>query len=60
MQVALSVGVQKMVRSDIAGSGASFTIDTDLKKEQVRNDPEFDPFLFVERGQEHLVYEKKK
>ncbi|MFU8806240.1 MAG: pyruvate, water dikinase, partial [Bradymonadaceae bacterium] len=29
MEVALSVGVQKMVRSDKAGSGVMFTIDTD-------------------------------
>ncbi len=29
MDVALSVGVQKMVRSDEAGSGVMFTIDTD-------------------------------
>jgi pyruvate,water dikinase len=29
MQVALSVGVQKMVRSDKAGSGVMFTIDTE-------------------------------
>ncbi len=29
MQVALSVGVQKMVRSDQAGSGVMFTIDTE-------------------------------
>jgi pyruvate, water dikinase len=29
MKVALSVGVQKMVRSDLAGSGVLFTIDTD-------------------------------
>ena len=29
MAVALSVGVQKMVRSDLAGAGVMFTIDTD-------------------------------
>lgn len=29
MQVALSIGVQKMVRSDLAGSGVMFTIDTE-------------------------------
>ena len=29
MEVALSVGVQKMVRSDLAGSGVAFTIDTE-------------------------------
>ena len=29
MQVALSVGVQKMVRSDLAGSGVMFTLDTE-------------------------------
>jgi pyruvate,water dikinase len=29
LQVALSVGVQKMVRSDKAGSGVMFTLDTD-------------------------------
>jgi pyruvate,water dikinase len=29
MKVALSVGVQKMVRSDLAGSGVMFTLDTD-------------------------------
>ncbi|MFW6117428.1 MAG: phosphoenolpyruvate synthase [Thermoproteota archaeon] len=29
MQVALSIGVQKMVRSDKAGAGVLFTIDTD-------------------------------
>ncbi len=29
MEVALSVGVQKMVRSDLAGSGVLFTIDTE-------------------------------
>jgi pyruvate,water dikinase len=29
MKVALSVGVQKMVRSDLAGSGVLFTLDTD-------------------------------
>jgi len=29
MQVALSIGVQKMVRSDKAGSGVMFTIDTE-------------------------------
>jgi len=29
MQVALSIGVQKMVRSDLAGSGVMFSIDTD-------------------------------
>lgn len=29
MQVALSVGVQKMVRADLAGSGVLFTIDTE-------------------------------
>jgi pyruvate,water dikinase len=29
MQVALSVGVQKMVRSDLAGAGVMFSIDTD-------------------------------
>jgi pyruvate,water dikinase len=29
MQVALSVGVQKMVRSDKAGAGVMFSIDTD-------------------------------
>ena len=29
MEVALSVGVQQMVRSDIAGAGVMFTLDTD-------------------------------
>lgn len=29
MKVALSIGVQKMVRSDLAGSGVMFTIDTE-------------------------------
>ena len=29
MKVALSVGIQKMVRSDLAGSGVLFTLDTD-------------------------------
>ena len=29
LDIALSVGVQKMVRSDIGGSGVAFTIDTD-------------------------------
>src|SRR5690606_28927435 len=29
MQVAISVGVQKMVRSDLAGAGVMFTIDTE-------------------------------
>jgi pyruvate,water dikinase len=29
MSVALSVGVQKMVRSDLAGAGVMFTLDTD-------------------------------
>jgi pyruvate,water dikinase len=29
MQVALSIGVQKMVRSDLAGSGVIFTLDTE-------------------------------
>ncbi len=29
MDVALSVGIQKMVRSDLAGSGVLFTLDTD-------------------------------
>jgi pyruvate,water dikinase len=29
MKVALSVGVQKMVRSDLAGSGVMFSLDTD-------------------------------
>lgn len=29
MKIALSVGVQKMVRSDLAGSGVMFTLDTD-------------------------------
>ena len=29
LQVALSVGVQEMVRSDLAGAGVMFTIDTD-------------------------------
>ncbi len=29
MNVALSVGIQKMVRSDLAGSGVLFTLDTD-------------------------------
>lgn len=29
MQVALSIGIQKMVRSDLAGSGVIFTIDTE-------------------------------
>jgi pyruvate,water dikinase len=29
MKVALSVGVQKMVRSDKAGSGVMFSIDTE-------------------------------
>jgi len=29
MQVALSIGVQKMVRSDLAGAGVMFSIDTD-------------------------------
>ncbi|MDT8379348.1 MAG: phosphoenolpyruvate synthase [Desulfotignum sp.] len=29
MKVALSVGVQKMVRSDLSGSGVLFTLDTD-------------------------------
>lgn len=29
MQVALSIGVQKMVRSDLAGSGVMFTLDTE-------------------------------
>lgn len=29
MKVALSIGVQKMVRSDLAGSGVIFTIDTE-------------------------------
>jgi len=29
MEVALSVGIQKMVRSDLAGSGVMFTLDTD-------------------------------
>ncbi|MDG5815136.1 phosphoenolpyruvate synthase [Chitinispirillales bacterium ANBcel5] len=29
MKVALSVGIQKMVRSDLAGSGVMFTLDTD-------------------------------
>jgi pyruvate,water dikinase len=29
MKVALSVGVQKMVRSDLAGSGVMFTLDTE-------------------------------
>jgi pyruvate,water dikinase len=28
MEVALSIGVQKMVRSDMAGSGVMFSIDT--------------------------------
>jgi len=31
MQVALSVGVQKMVRSDLASSGVMFTIDTETE-----------------------------
>lgn len=29
LKIALSVGIQKMVRSDIAGSGALFTLDTE-------------------------------
>lgn len=29
VQVALSIGVQKMIRSDLAGSGVMFTLDTD-------------------------------
>src|SRR5690606_12605654 len=29
MQVALSIGVQRMVRADLAGSGVMFTIDTE-------------------------------
>jgi len=29
MKVALSIGIQKMVRSDLAGSGVMFTLDTD-------------------------------
>lgn len=29
MKVALSIGIQKMVRSDLAGSGVMFTIDTE-------------------------------
>ncbi len=29
LEIALSVGVQKMVRSDIAGAGVAFTIDTE-------------------------------
>ncbi len=29
MEVALSVGIQKMVRSDLAGAGVAFTLDTD-------------------------------
>ncbi|MFI1952782.1 phosphoenolpyruvate synthase [Streptomyces xinghaiensis] len=29
LQVALSVGVQEMVRSDLAGAGVAFTLDTD-------------------------------
>jgi pyruvate,water dikinase len=29
MEVALSVGIQKMVRSDLAGAGVLFTLDTD-------------------------------
>ena len=29
LQVALSIGVQKMVRSDLAGAGVMFTIDTE-------------------------------
>lgn len=29
MQVALSIGIQKMVRSDLAGSGVMFTLDTE-------------------------------
>jgi pyruvate,water dikinase len=29
MQVALSIGIQKMVRSDLAGSGVIFTLDTE-------------------------------
>ena len=29
MEVALSIGIQKMVRSDLAGSGVMFTIDTE-------------------------------
>ena len=29
MKVALSIGVQKMIRSDLAGSGVMFTLDTD-------------------------------
>jgi len=35
MQVALSVGVQKMVRSDKAGAGVMFTIDTETGFPQV-------------------------
>ena len=33
--VAISVGVQKMVRSDIASSGVAFTIDTESGFEKV-------------------------
>jgi pyruvate, water dikinase len=29
MKIALSVGIQKMVRSDMAGAGVAFTLDTD-------------------------------
>ena len=35
MQVALSVGVQKMVRSDLAVSGVMFTLDTESGFDQV-------------------------
>jgi len=33
------------------------TIGTDLKKDQIRNEPEFDPFLLVEMGDKAYLYE---
>jgi pyruvate,water dikinase len=35
LQIALSIGVQKMVRSDLAGAGVMFTIDTESGFDQV-------------------------
>lgn len=33
-------------------------IESDLMKDQIRNEPEFDPFLLVEMGHEANLYEE--
>ncbi len=63
MQVALSVGVQQMVRSDEAGAGVMFTLDTDSGfPEVILVDAAWGLGESVVSGQvspdEHLVYKK--